>query len=156
MIRSGEADIFIAGGMESMSNAPYLLPKAREGLRLGDGKIVDSMILDGLWDAFKNIHMGSCAEMCVREYKLSREAQDAFTVESYRRALQAEEKGMFQEEIVPVTAQVCVTIPVGTYFQFRATGKESLVAVGITMPPWPGDREVYYVSGPWLSDLFGP
>ena len=102
MIRSGEASIFVAGGMESMSNAPYLLPKAREGLRLGDGKIVDSVILDGLWDAFKNIHMGSCAEMCVREYKLSREAQDAFAVESYRRALLAEEKGFFQEEIAAV------------------------------------------------------
>jgi acetyl-CoA C-acetyltransferase len=88
--------------MESMSQAPYALPKAREGYRMGDGKMVDTMVLDGLWDVYNQFHMGNAAEMCAKEYKVSREDQDAFAAESYRRALAAIQEGKFKEEIVPV------------------------------------------------------
>ncbi len=101
-IMGGEADIVVSGGMESMSNAPYLLEKARTGYRMGDGKIVDSMVKDGLWDVYNDYHMGSAAELCSRECHIPREAQDEFAAESYRRALDAMEKGYFKDEIVPV------------------------------------------------------
>lgn len=101
-IRLGDADVVIAGGMENMSNAPYLLEKARSGYRLGDGNIIDSMIRDGLWDVYNNIHMGSCAEACARDFKFSREEVDEEAVQSYKRAIKAQEDGIFDEEIVPV------------------------------------------------------
>ncbi len=101
-LRCGDFQVVAAGGMESMSQAPYLALGAREGLRLGHGKLVDSMIHDGLWDPYNDVHMGNCAEICAGEYKLSREEQDAFSLESYRRAREATEKGLFAEEIVPV------------------------------------------------------
>lgn len=102
MIQCGDAEIVVAGGMESMSNAPYLLPRARQGLRMGNAEMVDSMIWDGLWDPYNNIHMGSCAEMCARKYSFSREAQDQYAIESYKRALSAIENKKFGEEIVPI------------------------------------------------------
>ncbi|HEX2657436.1 MAG TPA: acetyl-CoA C-acetyltransferase, partial [Polyangia bacterium] len=86
-IAVGEHDFVVAGGMESMSNAPYLLPKARDGYRLGHAQVIDSLIQDGLWDAYGNVHMGDCAELCAKEKKISREEQDAFAASSYRRAL---------------------------------------------------------------------
>jgi acetyl-CoA C-acetyltransferase len=101
-LRCGDFKYVVAGGMESMSQAPYLMPGAREGLRLGHGKLIDSMIHDGLWDPYGDLHMGSCAEVCATEYEFSREAQDAYSLESYRRAREATEKGLFAEEIVPV------------------------------------------------------
>jgi acetyl-CoA C-acetyltransferase len=101
-IAAGEHDVVIAGGMESMSNAPYLLPKAREGYRLGHGQVIDSLVADGLWDAYGNIHMGDCAELCAREKKITREEQDQFAAESYRRALAAQAQGKFAAEIIPV------------------------------------------------------
>ena len=101
-IQAGEYEVAVAGGMESMSNAPYLLEKARTGLRMGNGTLVDSMIKDGLWDPYKDTHMGNCAEMCVGKYKFTREEQDAFALESYRRAQDASKKGLFADEITPV------------------------------------------------------
>jgi acetyl-CoA C-acetyltransferase len=101
-IVAGEHDLVVAGGMESMSNAPYLLPKAREGYRLGHGQVIDSMIQDGLWDAYKNVHMGDCGELCAKEKGISRQDQDAFAAESYRRALKAQADGRFRGEIVGV------------------------------------------------------
>jgi len=101
-LRCGDFKIVVAGGMESMSQAPYLAPGARDGLRLGHGKLIDSMIHDGLWDPYGDLHMGNCAETCAAEYKFSREEQDAYSVESYRRAREATETGLFAEEIVPV------------------------------------------------------
>src|SRR6185503_6858221 len=101
-LRTGEFALVAAGGMESMSNAPYLVPGARDGLRLGHGKLVDSMIHDGLWDPYGDKHMGSCAEACVRKFEFSREAQDEYTRESYHRAREASEKGIVKDEIVPV------------------------------------------------------
>lgn len=101
-IQSGHADVIIAGGMENMSAAPYLLPKGRSGYRLGHGKIVDSVIKDGLWDVYTDQHMGNCAEICARGKNYSREQQDAFAKESYTRAQNAQENGLFDSEIVSI------------------------------------------------------
>lgn len=101
-IRCGDAEIVIAGGMENMSLAPYVLPKVRSGLRLGHAELVDSMISDGLWDAFNDYHMGQTAENLVQQYQISREAQDAFAARSQQRAAAAVESGRFREEITPV------------------------------------------------------
>jgi len=101
-IRCGEYDIAIAGGMESMSNAPYALPQARSGYRMGNGKLIDVMIHDGLWDPYGDKHMGNCAEACVEKYHFSREEQDAFSKESYRRAQDAVRDGKFKKEIAIV------------------------------------------------------
>lgn len=101
-IRSGDAEFIVAGGMESMSQAPYFMPAARNGFRMGDGKVVDMMIHDGLWDPYNNVHMGNCGDLCARELNYSREAIDAFSAESYRRSLAAQENGALAEEIVPV------------------------------------------------------
>jgi len=101
-IRCGDAEIVIAGGMENMSLAPYVLPKVRSGLRLGHAELVDSMISDGLWDAFNDYHMGQTAENLVQQYGISREAQDAFAARSQQRAAAAVESGRFREEITPV------------------------------------------------------
>jgi acetyl-CoA C-acetyltransferase len=101
----GDREVVVSGGMESMSNAPYLLPKARTGARMGSFEVIDSMIHDGLVDAYSHQHMGECAELCAREKGITRAAQDAFAAESYRRALAAQKNGHFQAEIVPVTVQ---------------------------------------------------
>ncbi len=103
MIRAGDRDIVVAGGMESMSNAPHALTQARTGYRMGEGKLIDTMVHDGLWDVYHQFHMGSGAEMCAKEHKVSREEQDQFAAESYRRALGAIQAGKFKEEIVAVS-----------------------------------------------------
>jgi len=101
-IMVGDADIIVAGGMESMSNSPYLLSKARDGYRLGHGELIDSMIKDGLWDVYNNFHMGNAAEICARDCNIPRNVQDEFATMSYKRAISAKEKGLFAKEIVPV------------------------------------------------------
>lgn len=98
----GDAEVIVAGGQESMSNAPYLLPNARNGYRLGHGEIKDSMIIDGLWDLYNNIHMGNCAEACAKDFSFKREELDSFTIESYKRAIEATNSGRFNDEIYPV------------------------------------------------------
>lgn len=103
MIRCDDTQIVVAGGMENMSRAPYLLQKARAGYRMGNGELVDDMILDGLWDPYNNFHMGMAAELCAKEFKFSREAQDQFAKESYERALEAIKTGRFKEEIAAVS-----------------------------------------------------
>ena len=104
-IMLGDADVVVAGGMESMSNVPYYLPTARKGMRMGNATAVDGMIHDGLWDPYKNFHMGVAGELCAKEMSFSREAQDAFARESYRRALAAQSEGLFADEIVGVTIE---------------------------------------------------
>ena len=101
-IRCGDADVVIAGGMENMSLAPYVMPAARTGLRMGHGKLVDSMIQDGLWDAFNDYHMGITAENLVEKYGITREAQDAFAASSQQKAVAAIEAGRLRGEITPI------------------------------------------------------
>jgi len=101
-IMIGDVDIIIAGGMESMTNAPYLLPSARGGYRMGNGEIIDSMIHDGLWDPYDHVHMGTCGDSVAAKYGFTREDQDAFAAESYKRARAAAASGKFKQEIVPV------------------------------------------------------
>jgi acetyl-CoA C-acetyltransferase len=101
-IATGNAEILVAGGMESMTNAPYLLPQARGGYRMGNGALVDSMVNDGLWEAYKGFHMGVGAEMIAAKYGITREEQDAFAAQSHRRATEATRSGFFREEILPV------------------------------------------------------
>jgi acetyl-CoA C-acetyltransferase len=101
----GVNDVVVCGGMESMSNVPYYLDKARNGYRLGHGQITDGLIKDGLWDVYKDFHMGSAGELCAKEHNISREEQDAFAIESYKRAQAAYAKNAFTDEIVPVSIE---------------------------------------------------
>ena len=101
-IATGDIDVAVAGGMESMSNAPYLLPRAREGLRMGHGELLDSMIKDGLWCAFEQCHMGNAGEVVAEHYHVGRAAQDAFAARSHQKAARATEAGWFEDEILPV------------------------------------------------------
>ena len=102
-IRVGDIDIAVAGGMESMSNCPYLLPRVREGLRMGNGEVVDSMINDGLWCAFEMCHMGNAGEVVAERYNVGRDAQDAYAAQSHAKAARATTEGAFKEEILPVS-----------------------------------------------------
>jgi len=101
-ILSSHNHVIVAGGMESMSNTPHYLPSMRDGVKLGHTRIIDGMIKDGLWDVYKDYHMGSAAELCAREYKISREEQDEFAIQSYTRSGKATDDGKFKDEIFPV------------------------------------------------------
>ncbi len=101
-IKCEDAGLILAGGMESMSNAPFLIKGIREGIKFGNQTLYDSMLSDGLIDVYSNLHMGNCSEQVAREKNISREEQDAFAIESYKRALTAQEKGLFDNEIVPI------------------------------------------------------
>ncbi|MGB5530043.1 MAG: acetyl-CoA C-acetyltransferase [Ignavibacteriaceae bacterium] len=105
-IQNGDAEIIIAGGQESMSNAPYILDKARSGYRLGNGEVIDSMVKDGLWDVYNNIHMGNCAESCAKDFQFKREELDEFAINSYKKALEAQKNNKFKDEIVDVKVKV--------------------------------------------------
>jgi acetyl-CoA C-acetyltransferase len=122
-IALGDADIVVAGGMESMSGAPHLVKGARGGFKMGAFEAVDSMIVDGLWDVYTNQHMGNCAELCARERKISRKAQDDFAAESYRRAQASIASGAFRPEIVPVSVK----------------GRDGEVSVDVDEEPGRGD-----------------
>ncbi|MDI6802700.1 MAG: thiolase family protein [Bacteroidota bacterium] len=104
-IMLGDADVIVAGGMESMSNVPYMLDKARTGYRMGHGQLTDLMVSDGLWDVYNNFHMGNAAEICAKEFQISREMQDEFATQSYKRAIEAQKNYWFKDEIVPVTIE---------------------------------------------------
>lgn len=105
-IQLGQNDIVVAGGMESMSNVPYYLPQNRNGAKLGHGQVIDGIIRDGLWDVYKDYHMGNAAELCASEMNISREAQDAYAISSYQRAAAAWSAGKFNAEIAPVEIPV--------------------------------------------------
>jgi acetyl-CoA C-acetyltransferase len=102
-IRVGDIDVAVAGGMESMSNAPYLLPRVRDGLRMGNGEVVDAMINDGLWCAFEQCHMGNSGEVVAEHYKVGRAAQDDYAARSHQKAARATAEGAFEEEILPIS-----------------------------------------------------
>lgn len=113
-IQLGDNDVVVAGGMESMSNTPYYLDKARTGYKLGHQTVIDGLIRDGLWDVYNDYHMGSAAELCATECHISREDQDAFAIESYKRAQAAWEKGLFNAEIAPVEIETRAGVTVVT------------------------------------------
>lgn len=104
-IRCGDLEVSVTGGQESMSNAPYLLQNARNGYRMGNGELIDSMIHDGLWDVYNKFHMGNAGELCSSEYNITREEQDNFAIASYNRALDAQKNGLFSKEIIPVVIE---------------------------------------------------
>jgi acetyl-CoA acetyltransferase len=133
-IMVGDSEVVIAGGMESMSNAPYLLPQARTGYRMGSGELVDSMIHDGLWDVYNQFHMGAAGEICARVLKISREEQDDFALRSYERARQAQMNGEFAREIVAVKAPQEGTEDSPLLEQESPNGSMSLSCPGSSLP----------------------
>ncbi|HPA52156.1 MAG TPA: thiolase family protein [Thermoanaerobaculia bacterium] len=152
-IRAGEHEIVLAGGMESMSNAPYLLPKGRTGMRMGHGQLVDGMIHDGLWDPYKNVHMGNCAEMCAAKYAFTREAQDAFSMESYQRARRANDSGDFRAEMVPVSIEGKKgTVVVDRDEEPFATPLEKLEKMGSLKPAFQKDGTVTAANSSKIDD----
>lgn len=152
-IRAGEFEIVLAGGMESMSNAPYLLPKGRTGMRMGHGQLIDGMIHDGLWDPYKNVHMGNCAEMCAAKYSFTREAQDAFSMESYQRARRANDSGDFRAEMVPVSIEGKKgTVVVDRDEEPFATPLEKLEKMGSLKPAFQKDGTVTAANSSKIND----
>ncbi|MBV9617189.1 MAG: acetyl-CoA C-acetyltransferase [Ktedonobacteraceae bacterium] len=150
-IRAGDAQVFVAGGMESMSNAPYLLPKARTGYRMGDGKIVDSVVHDGLWCAFENIHMGNEAEVIAEKFGVTREEQDRFSLQSHQKAAAATASGRFKEEIIPIEVkQKKGTVVIDTDEPIR--GDSSMDILTRLMPAFQEGGTVTAGNAPGLSD----
>lgn len=150
-IRAGDAQAFVAGGMESMSNAPYLLPKARMGYRMGDGKLVDSVVHDGLWCAFENIHMGNEAEIIAEKYGVTREEQDRFSLQSHQRAAAATVAGRFKDEIIPIDIpQKKGMVRIETDEPIR--GDSSMDALTKLMPVFQQGGTVTAGNAPGLSD----
>jgi acetyl-CoA C-acetyltransferase len=150
-IRAGDAQAFVAGGMESMSNAPYLLPKARTGYRMGDGKLVDSVVHDGLWCAFENIHMGNEAEIIAEKYGVTREEQDRFSLQSHQRAAAATTAGRFKDEIIAIDIpQKKGTVRIETDEPIR--GNSSMDALTKLMPVFQQGGTVTAGNAPGLSD----
>lgn len=151
LIRLGEEDVIVAGGMESMSNAPYVLPDARWGLRMGDKKIVDSMVHDGLTCSFENVHMGTYGNRTAEKFKLTREAQDEWSAKSHERALKATEEGKLGEEIVPVEVPQRKKDPitVDTDEAPRETSKEALAKL---RPAFDKDGTITAGNAPGVND----
>jgi acetyl-CoA C-acetyltransferase len=151
-IRTGDVDIVVAGGMESMTNCPYLLPQLRQGLRLGHGKVLDSMIHDGLWDVYEDFHMGMTAELVADKYKISRERQDTFAVESHRRAIDAIKSCRFQEQIVPVFVPQKKGEPVQFSVDESPREDTSLQALARLKPAFKPDGTVTAANAPGTND----
>jgi acetyl-CoA C-acetyltransferase len=147
----GHAEVIVAGGMESMSGAPYLLSKGRTGYRMGDGALVDAMIKDGLWDSYNNFHMGVAADHTAETYGVSREEQDEFACESYRRALQAQDKGWFNGEIVPVDVPHRKGAPV-TVSEDEEPKRVKFDKVGSLPPAFTKDGTVTAANASSISD----
>ena len=149
-IMLGTNSIVVAGGMESMSNVPYYLDKARNGYRLGHGQITDGLIKDGLWDPYGDMHMGNCGEICATEYNFTREAQDAFAVETYKRANNAFANGSFSKEIVEVQATVGRdTVTLNEDEQYKKLKADK---IGTLKPAFKKDGTVTAANASPLSD----
>ncbi len=158
-IMTGENSVVMAGGMESMSNAPYYLDKARTGYRMGHGQIIDGMIKDGLWDPYGNVHMGNCGEVCAKHYNFTREAQDEYSINTYKRAQEAYAAGMFTNEIVPVEVKGKETVIVSEDEQYKkvkfdkiptlkpAFAKDGTVTAANASPISDGASAVVLMSG---------
>jgi acetyl-CoA C-acetyltransferase len=151
-IATGDTEIAVAGGMESMSNAPYLLTRVREGLRMGHGELTDSMILDGLWCAFEQCHMGHAGEVVASEYHVSRHDQDACAAESHRRAAAATAAGRFAAEILPVTIPQKKGDPVVVAHDESIRADTSVEALGRLKPAFRDDGSVTAGNAPPVND----
>ena len=151
-VRLGDTDVVVAGGMESMSNAPYLIPKAREGYRLGNGELVDSMINDGLWCSFENYHMGCTGEVVAEEYSVGRTEQDEFAVGSHRKAAAAIKAGKFKDEIVSIEIPQKKGPPV--VFDTDETVREdtSMEVLGKLKPAFKKEGTVTAGNAPGVND----
>ncbi|HLF13376.1 MAG TPA: acetyl-CoA C-acyltransferase [Bacteroidota bacterium] len=150
-IMLADADVVVAGGMESMSNTPYLLDKARTGYRMGHGSVIDSMIKDGLWDVYDDFHMGNAAELCAKNCQVSREAQDEFSVTSYKRALEAQQNGYFKDEIVPVEVQQKKGDPLRIW-EDEEPGKVKFDRIGTLRPAFLKDGTVTAANASKIND----
>jgi acetyl-CoA C-acetyltransferase len=151
-IQTGNAEIAVAGGMESMTNCPYLLPQLRQGYRLGHAKILDSMITDGLWDAHEDFHMGMTAELVAEKYQISRERQDTYAFESHRRAIDAIKSGRFTDEIVPVAIPQKKGEPIQFSVDESPRGDTSLEALARLKPVFKSDGTVTAGNAPGTND----
>jgi acetyl-CoA C-acetyltransferase len=147
-----EAALVIAGGMESMSNAPYLLPSAREGMRLGNGKVVDAMIHDGLWDAFENFHMGNTGELVAETYRITRQQQDEFALNSHRKAVAATREGKFLGELVSVPVPQKKGEPTWVTVDESPRDDASLEQLGRLKPVFKKDGTVTAGNAPGTND----
>ena len=151
-IKAGDAHTVIAGGMENMSLAPYLLPDARAGQRLGHGKLIDAMINDGLWDCYNDFHMGNTAELVAKKYSISREMQDEFAVESHKKAIGAAERGDFKNEIVPVMVPQAKGEPVAVAVDEGPRADASKEKLGKLKPAFEKDGTVTAGNASTIND----
>lgn len=150
-IQTGESECVVAGGMENMSLAPYILPEARTGLRMGEKKIVDTMVADGLWDPYNNFHMGTAAEKCVKEYKFTREEQDRFAKQSFERAQAAIKSGAFKDEIAPVPVPQRGGDPVMVDTD-EGPGKANFAKMGTLKPAFEKDGTITAANASTIND----
>jgi len=151
-IETGNSDILVAGGMESMSNCPYLLPQARTGYRIGDGKLVDSMITDGLWDAYENFHMGMTGELVAEKYGITREEQDHFAVESHQKAVRARKSCFLESQILPIEVPQKKGDPVVIKYDESPREDTSLEALSKLKPAFKKDGTVTAGNAPGTND----
>ncbi len=151
-IQTGNSEIVVAGGMESMTNCPYLLPQARAGMRIGHGKVLDSMITDGLWDAYEDFHMGMTGELVAEKYGISRQRQDAYGVESHRRAIAAIKNGRFEDEIVPIAIKQKKGDPIQFSVDESPRADTSLEALAKLRPAFKPDGTVTAGNAPGTND----
>src|SRR5579863_6118250 len=151
-IQTGNSEIVVAGGMESMTNCPYLLPQARAGMRIGHGKVLDSMITDGLWDAYEDFHMGMTGELVAEKYGITRQRQDAYAVESHRRAIDAIKNGRFVDEIVPISIKQKKGDPIQFATDESPRADTSLETLAKLRPAFKPDGTVTAGNAPGTND----
>ena len=151
-IETGNSEIAVAGGMESMSNCPYLLPQARTGYRIGDGRLVDSMISDGLWDAYENFHMGMTGELVAEKYGITREEQDHFAVESHQKAVRARKSCFLESQILPIEVPQKKGDPVVIKYDESPREDTSLEALSKLKPAFKKDGTVTAGNAPGTND----
>jgi len=151
-VQLGESEILVAGGMESMSNCPYLLPQARTGYRIGDGKLVDSMIHDGLWDAYEDFHMGVTGELVAEKYGITREEQDRFAFESHQKAVRARKSCFFEAQILPIEVQQKKGTPLVIKYDESPREDTSMEALAKLKPAFKKDGTVTAGNAPGTND----
>ena len=151
-VQLGDSELVAAGGMESMSNCPYLLPQARTGYRLGDGKLIDSMIHDGLWDVYEDFHMGMTGELVAEKYKVTREEQDRFAYESHQKAVRARKSCFFESQILPIEVPQKKGEPVIIKYDESPREDTSMEALAKLKPAFKKDGTVTAGNAPGTND----